>query len=64
MFVSDVFYWTYEDTLAADERRRKDYDLNPWKYGHTPPEPFAKRWCDEAKKQGFVFIVSISGYGN
>lgn len=63
-FVSDVFYWTYEDTLAADERRRKDYDLNPWKYGHTPPEPFAKRWCDEAKKQGFVFIVSISGYGN
>ena len=63
-FVSDVFYWTYEDTLAADERRRKDYDLNPWKYGHTPPEPFAKGWCDEAKKQGFVFIVSISGYGN
>ncbi len=63
-FVSDVFYWTYKDTLAADERRRRDYDLNPWKYGYTPPEPFAIRWCEDARKQRFVFIVSISGYGN
>ena len=63
-FVSDVFYWTYQDTLATDIRRQKDFESNPWKYRHIPPKPFASGWCDAAKEQGFVFIVSVSGYGN
>ena len=63
-FVSDVFYWTFQDTQAADIRRQKDSESNPWKYNYTQPRPFADGWCDDAKKQGFVYIVSISGYGN
>ena len=62
-FVSDVFYWTYQDTLDADKRREKDYESNPWKYHYVPPTPFAKGWCKAAKQQGFIFVVSISGYG-
>lgn len=54
-FVSDVFYWTYEDTLLADQRNLR---VN----GYSTD--YASRWCDEAKRQGFIFIVSISGYGN
>ena len=53
-FVSDVFYWTYEDTLAADKRAENETGRNP---------DFASGWCDEAKKQGFIFIVNIAGYG-
>lgn len=63
-FVSDVFYWTYQDTLATDRRRQKEYEKNPHKYHYSAPTPFASGWCDAAIKQGFVFIVSISGYGN
>lgn len=53
-FVSDVFYWTYEDTLAADRRAEEGTGYNP---------NFASGWFDEAKKQGFIFIVNIAGYG-
>lgn len=63
-FVSDVFYWTYQDTLAADKRRQKEFESNPWKYHYSAPTPFSSGWCDAAIEQGFVFIVSISGYGN
>jgi hypothetical protein len=63
-FVSDVFYWTYKDTLDADKRRQKDYEAYPWKYKYKAPEPYASNWCDAAKQQGYIFIVSISGYGN
>jgi hypothetical protein len=54
-FVSDVFYWTYEDSLLADQRNLR---VN----GYSTD--YASKWCDEARKQGFIFIVSISGYGN
>ena len=54
-FVSDVFYWTYQDSLAADERNQRVNGYNT---------DYAAKWCDEAKRQGFIFIVSISGYGN
>lgn len=53
-FVSDVFYWTYEDTLSADRRTEKETGRNP---------DFASKWCAEAKKQGYIFIVNIAGYG-
>lgn len=47
-FVSDVYYWTYHDTLKSDEKNGTDY---------------ATKWCDDAKNQGYVFIVNIAGYG-
>lgn len=54
-FVSDVFYWTYADSLAADRRAQLSNGYNP---------NFASQWCEEAKKQGYIFIVDIAGYGN
>lgn len=62
-FVSDVFYWSYQDTLDADERRKKDFLKNPVKFKFKEPEPFAKKWCSEAHDQGYIFIVNIAGYG-
>lgn len=53
-YVSEVFYWTYEDTIAADKRAEEKTRKNP---------NFASKWCDEAKNQGFIFIVDIAGYG-
>ena len=53
-FVSDVFYWTYADTVAADERALRDNGYNP---------DYASGWGEEAKKQGYIFIVDVAGYG-
>ncbi|MBR8720750.1 ATP-dependent DNA helicase Rep [Bacteroides pyogenes] len=53
-FVSDVFYWTYQDSILADQRNLR---VN----GYSTD--YASKWCEEAKKQGYIFIVSISGYG-
>lgn len=54
-FVSDVFYWTYDDTVNADRHAEEKTGKNP---------NFASRWSPEAKKQGYIFIVNIAGYGN
>lgn len=62
-FVSDVFYWTYQDTLDADKRKMQEYQKNPAKFRYVKPVPFAPKWCEETKKMGFVFIVDIAGYG-
>ena len=63
-FVSDIFYWTYQDTLNTDNKRLNDYRNNPEKYNYREPNEYASNWCEEAKKQGYIFIVSISGYGH
>mgnify|MGYP001776132793 FL=1 len=47
-FVSNVFVWTYEDTLASDRANNTD---------------FAARWSPEAKQQGYINIVQIAGFG-
>lgn len=62
-FVSDIFYWTYQNTLEADKRILQEYNNNPAKFNYIKPLPFASKWCDEARKQGFIFIVDIAGYG-
>lgn len=54
-FVSDVFYWTYADTVATDERAQRDNGYNP---------DYASGWGEEAKRQGYIFIVDVAGYGN
>ena len=48
-FVSDVFYWTYQDTLNSDKKNNTRY---------------ADNWCEEAKDQRYIFIVNIAGYGS
>ena len=62
-FVSEVFYWTYEDTLRSDERRMAEYLKDPGKYRYKEPEMYAPKWCADAKKQRYIFIVNIAGYG-
>ena len=53
-FVSDVFYWTYDDTLVADRHAEEETGRNP---------NYASGWSQEAQKQGYIFIVNIAGYG-
>ena len=47
-FVSNVFVWTYEDTLNSDAANNSD---------------FANRWSEEAKQKGFIYVVQIAGFG-
>lgn len=53
-FVSDVFYWTYDDTLVADKHAEEETGRNP---------NYASGWSQDAQKQGYIFIVNIAGYG-
>ena len=53
-FVSDVFYWTYDDTLVADRHAEEETGRNP---------NYASGWSQDAQKQGYIFIVNIAGYG-
>ena len=62
-FVSDVFYWTYQDTVNSDERRVFEYQSNSGTFYYRQPELYASKWCDDARKQGYIFIVNIAGYG-
>lgn len=47
-FVSNVFVWTYEDTLNYDKVHKKCY---------------ANRWSEEAKQNGYIYIIHIAGFG-
>lgn len=47
-FVSNIFVWTYEDTLASDRTNNSN---------------FASKWSEGAKKQGYINIVQIAGFG-
>ena len=62
-FVSNIFVWTYEDTLASDERAQEDFQKNPNKYHYRQPKRFALDWSDKAKTQGYINIVQIAGFG-
>lgn len=62
-YISDVYYWTFDDTVKSDERRMAEYLKNPAKYRYRVPKMYAPEWCEEARNQKFIFIVSIAGYG-
>ena len=47
-FVSDVVTYTYSESLEYDKKNRKN---------------FSGRWCDNARKRGYVYIPIISGMG-
>lgn len=48
LFVNDVLVWTYEETLRKDEKDNTD---------------FAGHWSAEARAQGYVYVVDITGIG-
>lgn len=60
-FVSDVFYWTYQDTVNSDKRRMSEFQSNPSKFYYKQPELYASKWCSEAREKGYIFIVNIAG---
>lgn len=47
-FVSNVFVWTYEDTLNSDTANNTN---------------FAIRWSEEAKQNDYIYVVQIAGFG-
>lgn len=47
LFVSEVYVWTWNDTVKFDEENATD---------------FKKYWCDSAKQKGFIYIVDFAGY--
>lgn len=47
-YISDICVWTYEETVKADEVNGTN---------------FAKNWCHNAQKEGFVYVVQIAGFG-
>ena len=53
----------YQDTVNSDERRVSEYQSNSETFYYRQPELYASKWCDDARKQGYIFIVNIAGYG-
>ena len=52
LFVNEIYVWTYEDTIQYDQKNNLDSEHG-----------FARFWSEEAKKQGFIYIVDFAGYG-
>ena len=52
VFVSDILVWTYEDTLTYDQTHADD----------PHPPHFAEMWTEEARSQGYVYVVDFAGY--
>ena len=46
--VSEICVWTYEDSLRTDQANDTNYSAN---------------WCQDAIRQGYIYIVQISGFG-
>ena len=47
-YVSNVFLWTYEDTIKSDILNGTD---------------FAKKWTTKAKDLGYLYVIQIAGFG-
>lgn len=47
--VNEVVVWTYDDTC---------------KYDITHGTNYAKDWCQEAKNQGYIYLVDFAGFGS
>ena len=47
-FLSDMVAWRFEDTVNSDERNNTNY---------------SSKWCEEAKKKGYIYVPIISGMG-
>ncbi len=47
-FVSEVFVWTFPDTIEFDKKHGTNY---------------ADKWCYDARDKGYIYIVNIAGFG-
>lgn len=59
-FISEICVWEYQDALRVDERNRLDV------HNRVPGSRttnYAGEWSEAAKKQGYVYVVIIAGFG-
>lgn len=54
--VSNIYKWTYEDTVEFDKPKP---EMNPPK----PQTDFANYWTDSAKQRRYIYLIEFSGYG-
>ena len=47
-FVSDVCVWEYTETQRADQLNGTNFSDN---------------WCQQARNNGFVYVIQIAGFG-
>lgn len=47
LFINDISVWNYDDTLRFDAKNNKNY---------------AESWSNEAKQNGFIYLVDFAGY--
>lgn len=59
-FISEICVWEYQDALRVDERNRLDVQN---KVPGSRTTNYAGEWSEAAKKQGYVYVVIIAGFG-
>ena len=47
--ISSIERWTYAETLIYDSKKEG--------------RDFANKWCKEAKKRGYIYLVDFAGFG-
>ena len=47
--VNEVVVWSFEDTVKFDEE--------------NPGKNYSSKWCEEAKNQGYIYLVDFAGFG-
>ncbi len=66
--VNEVVVWTYNETIENDRKEPADNKTKPiWKRKQPDAEGFYTRyhelWCDEARAQGYIYLVDFAGFG-
>lgn len=59
-FISEICVWEYLDSVRVDEKNRLDVQN---RVPGSRTTNFAGEWSEEAKKQGYVYVVIIAGFG-
>ena len=59
-FISEICVWEYQDAIRVDEKNRLDVKN---KVPGSRTTNYAGEWSETAKKQGYVYIVIIAGFG-
>ena len=59
-FISEICVWEHQDSVRVDEKNRLDVQN---KVPGSRTTNYAGEWSEAAKKQGFVYVVIIAGFG-
>lgn len=59
-FISEICVWEQQDSVRVDERNRLDVHN---KVRGSRTTNYAGEWSEAAKKQGYVYVVIIAGFG-